>query len=82
MKTVAKRIINVEDEITVNYGTDYFGDDNERSFGSVLGTLLCYWTWTRVGHRELVREWRVETDWETENRSSPSLRGIASGNSI
>ena len=29
MKIVAKRIINVEDEITVNHGTDYFGDDNE-----------------------------------------------------
>ena len=28
-------------------------------------------TYTRMGHRELAREWRVETDWEMTEPKEP-----------
>jgi hypothetical protein len=38
----------------------------------------------RVGRRELVREWRAETDWEMkklkQSKHAPGQNGIASGN--
>ena len=41
-------------------------------------------TQTRVGRRELAREWRVETDWEMKGPKQPKPakgeNGIASGN--
>jgi hypothetical protein len=41
-------------------------------------------THTRVGHRELAREWRVETDWEMKEpkqpKPAPAQNGTASGN--
>ena len=39
---------------------------------------------TRVGRRELAKEWRVETDWEMKEpkqpKPAPEQNGIASGN--
>jgi hypothetical protein len=41
-------------------------------------------THTRVGRRELAREWRVETNWEMKEpmqpKPAPGQNGIASGN--
>ena len=41
-------------------------------------------THTRVGRRELAREWRVETDWEVKEpkqpKPAPRWNSIASGN--
>lgn len=41
-------------------------------------------THTRVGRRELAREWRVETDWEKKEpkqpKPAPAQNGTASGN--